>query len=244
MKIALISRGKYRHCWLAAALNEAGLLAKHFVQEYETQTESSASSSSFMAKYFSLVGDIERQMFHLDEYVPSLDFSSFDEVCDALRAETAVVPLVFGTSLIKGAPLSFLESKSAMNIHAGISPEYRGSACNFWAMYDGNPSLVGVTLHKLTAQVDAGDIFYAKPGVEGDLKYTTPIEYSMLQLKKGLIGIVNYFKSIEISGTDDVHDLSLLSQKSGLRKNLRISRHKDFTENVLQDFLVRWSLSI
>ena len=29
----------------------------------------------------------------------------------------------------------------------GISPQYRGSSCNFWALYDNNPHLVGATMN-------------------------------------------------------------------------------------------------
>ena len=29
----------------------------------------------------------------------------------------------------------------------GVSPYYRGCDCNFWALYDNNPHLVGATIH-------------------------------------------------------------------------------------------------
>ena len=51
--------------------------------------------------------------------------------------------IVFGSSFIKGNLIDFLIKKKAINIHAGVSPYYRGAACNFWALYDGNPHLVG-----------------------------------------------------------------------------------------------------
>ena len=42
----------------------------------------------------------------------------------------------------------------------GISPYYRGTDCNFWAMYDNNPHLVGSTIHLLTKGLDSGPILY------------------------------------------------------------------------------------
>ena len=42
----------------------------------------------------------------------------------------------------------------------GISPYYRGTDCNFWALYDGNPHLVGATIHYLSEGLDSGDIAY------------------------------------------------------------------------------------
>ena len=42
----------------------------------------------------------------------------------------------------------------------GISPYYRGSACNFWALYDKNPQFVGATIHYLSEGLDDGDILF------------------------------------------------------------------------------------
>ena len=54
--------------------------------------------------------------------------------------------IVFGSSFIKGDLVKFLIKKKAINIHMGISPYYRGTDCNFWALYDNNPHLVGATI--------------------------------------------------------------------------------------------------
>ena len=60
---------------------------------------------------------------------------------------------VFGTSLIRG-PL--LERFTLMNLHGGLSPEYRGADCTFWALYNGEPEKVGCTLHYIDAGIDTG----------------------------------------------------------------------------------------
>ena len=54
--------------------------------------------------------------------------------------------LVFGSSYIKGDLINFLVKNKTINIHMGVSPYYRGTDCNFWALYDGNPHLVGSTI--------------------------------------------------------------------------------------------------
>ena len=54
----------------------------------------------------------------------------------------------------------FLLKKKAINIHMGISPYYRGADCNFWAIYDKNPSLVGATIQLLSKKLDYGLILY------------------------------------------------------------------------------------
>jgi folate-dependent phosphoribosylglycinamide formyltransferase PurN len=47
-----------------------------------------------------------------------------------------------------------------LNIHAGLSPRYRGAATHFWPSYLMEPEYTGVTLHELTKEVDGGNIFH------------------------------------------------------------------------------------
>lgn len=48
----------------------------------------------------------------------------------------------------------------ALNVHTGILPEYRGADSEFWALYEGESGKVGITLHSLAEELDAGDILY------------------------------------------------------------------------------------
>jgi methionyl-tRNA formyltransferase len=62
---------------------------------------------------------------------------------------------VFGTSLIRGDLLK--EGRLGIaNLHGGLSPEYRGADCTFWALYNGEPEQVGCTLHWIDAGIDTG----------------------------------------------------------------------------------------
>ena len=47
-----------------------------------------------------------------------------------------------------------------LNIHAGLSPRYKGAATHFWPSYLMEPEYTGVTLHELTKVVDGGNIFH------------------------------------------------------------------------------------
>ena len=64
---------------------------------------------------------------------------------------------VFGTSLIKG-PLLELGRRGIVNLHGGLSPEYRGADCTFWALYNGEPEKVGCTIHFIDAGIDTGKL--------------------------------------------------------------------------------------
>jgi methionyl-tRNA formyltransferase len=76
---------------------------------------------------------------------------------------------VFGTSLIRGDLLK--EGRlGIVNLHGGLSPEYRGADCTFWALYNGEPEKVGCTLHYIDAGIDTGRLIaHISPEVrEGD----------------------------------------------------------------------------
>jgi hypothetical protein len=79
-----------------------------------------------------------------------------DDGLAIVRAAHPDLVLTLGTSILSqawndlGAPI--------VNVHVGIAPRYRGRFCWFWPLLEGHPEDVGVTLHLLTARVDAGPI--------------------------------------------------------------------------------------
>ena len=64
---------------------------------------------------------------------------------------------VFGTSLMRGELLK-QGRLGIVNLHGGLSPEYRGADCTFWALYNGEPEKVGCTLHWIDAGIDTGSL--------------------------------------------------------------------------------------
>jgi folate-dependent phosphoribosylglycinamide formyltransferase PurN len=54
-----------------------------------------------------------------------------------------------------------------INVHWGLSPAYRGMHTSRWALVDGAPEWVGVTVHTLDPGLDSGSILYqARPRIE------------------------------------------------------------------------------
>ncbi len=80
---------------------------------------------------------------------------------------------VFGTSLIKG-PLLSMGRLGIVNLHGGLSPEYRGADCTFWALYNGEPEKVGCTIHFIDPGIDTGNLIaHVSPEVKpGDDELT------------------------------------------------------------------------
>jgi len=80
---------------------------------------------------------------------------------------------VFGTSLIRG-PLLNMGRLGIVNLHGGLSPQYRGADCTFWALYNGEPEQVGCTIHYIDAGIDTGKLIaHVSPEVKrGDDELT------------------------------------------------------------------------
>ena len=65
--------------------------------------------------------------------------------------------VVFGTSLIKGKLLT-KGRLGLINLHGGLSPEYRGADCTFWALFNQEPEKIGCTVHYINAGIDTGKL--------------------------------------------------------------------------------------
>ena len=75
---------------------------------------------------------------------------------------------VFGTSLIRGDLLRG-GRLGIVNLHGGLSPEYRGADCTFWALHNGEPEKVGCTLHYINAGIDTGQLIaHVSPEIKAD----------------------------------------------------------------------------
>jgi len=106
------------------------------------------------------------------EQVLGPDSSAWSTRCPILRVQginsaaahqtiSAIEPdrlLVYGTGIIGTRTLA-LGQLAPLNMHTGWSPDYRGSDCTFWPLYDGRLDLLGATVHELTPDVDGGPIY-------------------------------------------------------------------------------------
>jgi formyl transferase-like protein len=72
-----------------------------------------------------------------------------------IRAARPTLAAVYGTAIIRGETLAALPPDS-FNLHTGLTRHHRGLACTFWALAAGHPEHIGVTVHRLTAGIDAG----------------------------------------------------------------------------------------
>jgi len=129
-------------------------------------------NSETMRSYFTRVQAAETRIFGGVGFTPGnvkvlpvksgdLNFLLRKDLSEAMESDYF---LVFGSSYIKGWLVQELVQKGAVNIHMGLSPYYRGSSCNFWALYDDRPAYVGATVHLLSEGLDSGPVlFHVRP---------------------------------------------------------------------------------
>lgn len=65
--------------------------------------------------------------------------------------------LVFGTRILVRDAFERAQI-ATLNWHMGITPEYRCAKSEFWALYNDEPAMVGLTLHVVDAGVDTGSV--------------------------------------------------------------------------------------
>lgn len=75
------------------------------------------------------------------------------ELLRSLKPDIVAVygTLIIGKKLIETVP-------RLINVHTGLSPDYRGSDTIFWPIHNEEPEKIGVTVHRLDTGIDSGAI--------------------------------------------------------------------------------------
>jgi len=92
--------------------------------------------------------------------------------------------IVLAGSRIVGKKLLASVRCPVVNIHAGITPLYRGVHGAYWALAEGHPNLCGVTVHRVDAGIDTGAVLAQT--LINPTKEDNFASYPWLQLGEGL----------------------------------------------------------
>jgi len=88
--------------------------------------------------------------------VPTGELNS-TKTLKALEAEQPEIIILFGSSLVGRKMMSRFPNQ-IINLHIGISGQYRGSSCNFWPIYDERLDHLGATILTINDGIDTGQI--------------------------------------------------------------------------------------
>jgi len=118
--------------------------------------------------------------------------------------------IIHGTRILSAELLNSVTCRF-INIHAGITPKYRGVHGGYWALANNDPLNCGVTVHLVDKGIDTGEI------ITQDNILPTPsdnfITYPYLQLAKGMELLLRVIK--------DHFDGKLLTKKAVGKSVLR-----------------------
>lgn len=239
MRVTVFTSNQPRHLSYIEKLAEVAEIVYAVVETttaFPGQVEDFYRKSSVMQDYFSRVQQAEISLFGAPRPLPQNvrvlpikmgDLSLLNEE-HLTQAFASDYHLVFGSSFIRGWLADALIGQRAINIHMGLSPYYRGTACNFWALYDNRPAYVGATVHLLNHGLDSGPIlFHVTPRFEGQ----DPFLFSMEAVEEVQNEIMTRVAE------DGLKSMSPIEQDSSLE--LRYSRNRDFTDEIAAEFLQR-----
>lgn len=239
MRVTVFTSNQPRHLALIEALAgvaEEVLAIQECCTVYPGRVDDLYRQSPVMQDYFTRVIAAEAEVFGRPRFAPAnvrqlpirmgdVNWLEPDSLADALEADAFIV---FGASFIRGWLCDELVARRAVNIHMGVSPHYRGSGTNFWAMYDRRPDLVGATIHLLTRGLDSGPmLFHALPPAEA----VDPFVHGMRAVRSAHAAVVHHLKQGTL--------LSLQSVQQDKGRQIRYSRHIDFTDQVAAEYLSR-----
>ena len=122
-------------------------------------------------------------------------------VAELLKARQPELVLVHGTRIIKSTILKSVASPF-VNIHAGVTPRYRGVHGGYWARWSDDDAHFGVTIHLVDPGVDTGAVLSHLTLVPTERdNFTT---YPLLQLAEALPKLVELLRSFEHDGVFEV----------------------------------------
>jgi methionyl-tRNA formyltransferase len=127
------------------------------------------SARTLRASYEQRAATLREELFdrngpsaELPEEIPIIRVTNINDSATAatLDVHRPDVVCVSGTQLIRNT----LRERAAslplgmINLHTGLSPYTRGGNCNLFALLEGHPELVGITIHHIDGGIDRGDI--------------------------------------------------------------------------------------
>jgi folate-dependent phosphoribosylglycinamide formyltransferase PurN len=167
LSVVIITGNQLRHNYFVNRLGEhfdlRGVVSESV---YQPVVEGEPRDKSDLERHFREREQAESRYFASDSAmnvdpaqllrIPKGEANS-DVVFDWITSQSPQMLVLYGSSIIRERMLTVFDRR-VINMHLGLSPYYRGSGTNFWPLVNGEPELVGVTIHLATLDVDAGAI--------------------------------------------------------------------------------------
>ena len=163
MKVCVLCGNSFRHLYFAIKILKEYKDAKIIIEENnQVYTD---EFHKVERKYFS--GYVNDNKKLLDENILA-KFEKINNCYTVLEKFNPDIIAVHGVGLIRDKIINRFSGR-VINLHAGLSPYYRGSATNVFPFYNDELEYVGMTVHFIDPGIDSGDIILqGRPDFEDD----------------------------------------------------------------------------
>lgn len=172
MRVVLLTGSHPRHLYVVNRLIETGMVVGHVIEQREEfipqppEGLQDIDRENFI-RHFADRDASEHHFFKEDsvvkEAIPTLPVTlkelNSQNTIEWIKSLNADVMISYGVHKLTDELLNE-GPKHAWNIHGGLSPWYRGNITLFWPFYNLKPNWAGMTIHRLTAQLDGGGIVH------------------------------------------------------------------------------------
>ena len=160
-----------------------GLTKNHFDKLFKTEEDYFkkivSENKEFIDK--NTLMKIEKDEINSDNFFSFLN--NFNPSCIAL----------YSVSIIRERLITAFKNR-LFNVHAGLSPYYRGTATNIWPIINGEIEYIGMTVHHIDKGIDSGGlILQGRPNLESDDDTHTMACKNTILAAELIIKVVNYF---------------------------------------------------
>jgi folate-dependent phosphoribosylglycinamide formyltransferase PurN len=170
--ILVMTGNRLRHRYFAIEIGRAFSEALVVIERQPPEAWGShvTSASGTMQSHFTHFSETEREFFqdHVESNSELLKARTVLEIndgeindSDVLRKIREINPrliAVLSTSLLSPDFIDSFSKHTIINLHAGLSPYYRGSGTNVFPFCNNELQYVGMTVHYLDAGIDSGDV--------------------------------------------------------------------------------------
>jgi hypothetical protein len=114
---------------------------------------------------------------------------------DLLKSITPEFIVLAGTGVVKKNIIE-QASKAVVNCHSSILPGYRGINSEHFALLEGRPELLGHTVHKVTKEIDAGEIYLVK-SINYDRTMDNEFSLRYKNICQGVTSLIKVIKNFD-----------------------------------------------
>lgn len=172
MRVLLLTGSHPRHLYVVNKLVSLGVVAAHVMEVREEFIPTPPSNleetdrENFM-RHFSDRDEAENRHFAghdaVLENVKTLEVThaslNSEETIEWVKSQQFDLAISYGVHMLSKELLEVMPEHS-WNIHGGLSPWYKGNTTLFWPFVMLRPNWAGMTVHRLSVRLDAGDIVH------------------------------------------------------------------------------------